>query len=372
MTRQSFSLGLFYLAFFALSLQGSSGDVSTNLTYLVNDGIRPYFYGYRREGIEDGEIDAAGTRIQKEVTIINGRDHDVSLDAHSFELVECPTTLKTDEFYEEDQLKIKQIYYKEVEECVKRKLGAELVVGFHHQVRNKDRNNGGPNVIDTSIQGYANGIHSDAHPETANGAFASVSANVSWHYVYGRYMYLNVWRNIDDEAPIVDDHLAVLDQTSLSHGLQSEDYIESDYYGKVHNFEFAIKQFGLNEKNSDKHRWFYFPNMTKPETIFFKQWDSDPERDTNICFHTAFSDPTAPKNHGPRQSIETRVIAYFPEHRPNTCPSKAFVLMVTLFIALAPHPWVASALAVAFLAIFAFTLKKCCCSRKISKTVKHD
>ena len=70
--------------------------------------------------------------------------------------------------------------------------------------------------------GYASGIHSDAHPETADGVFAWVSVNVSWYYVYGRYMYLNVWRNIDDEGAVVDDHLAVLDQTSLTPGVGSE------------------------------------------------------------------------------------------------------------------------------------------------------
>ena len=85
----------------------------------------------------------------------NGRLHDdISLDSHSFELVRCDTSLTTAEFYEEDQRKIKDIYYKEMEECVKRKLGAERVVTFHHQIRNQERNNSkGPNDIVTSIQG---------------------------------------------------------------------------------------------------------------------------------------------------------------------------------------------------------------------------
>ena len=35
-------------------------------------------------------------------------------------------------------------------------------------------------------------------------------------------MYLNLWRSIDDDQPIQDDHLAVLDQTSLTEGVGSE------------------------------------------------------------------------------------------------------------------------------------------------------
>ena len=75
------------------------------------------------------------------------------------------------------------------------------------------------------------------------------------------------------------------------------------------NYKYSIKQYRLNEKNSDAHRWYYFPNMTKSEAILFKQWDSDPERETNLCFHTAFEDPTSPKDAPPRQSIELRIFA---------------------------------------------------------------
>ena len=88
-----------------------------------------------------------------------------------------------------------------------------------------------------------------------------------------------------------------------------QDYIETDYHGKFMESEYSIKQYGLNVKNSDRHRWYYFPNMTKPEVILFKQWDTDPQRATNLCFHTAFSDPSAPLGSGPRQSIEIRMIA---------------------------------------------------------------
>ena len=90
----------------------------------------------------------------QEVVFMDGRNHELSLDANSFELTKCETSLSNSDFYEEDKQKITNVYYKEMAECVKEKLGAEHVKVFHHQVRNKERNTGKPNVINTNIQGY--------------------------------------------------------------------------------------------------------------------------------------------------------------------------------------------------------------------------
>ena len=74
--------------------------------------------------------------------------------------------------------------------------------------------------------GYAKGIHSDTHPETSDTSFLYLGfymgKGLDWRYYSGRYVYLNLWRSIDDNQPIVDDHLAVLDQTSLTDGVGSE------------------------------------------------------------------------------------------------------------------------------------------------------
>ena len=41
------------------------GDLKATLQYHVKDNIRPYYYGYRREGIEEGVLDANGTTMKK-------------------------------------------------------------------------------------------------------------------------------------------------------------------------------------------------------------------------------------------------------------------------------------------------------------------
>ena len=51
-----------------------------------------------------------------------------------------------------------------------------------------------------------------------------------------------------------------------------KDYVEGDLYTRDPNtgFVYGLKQYRLNQKNSDNHKWYYFPNMTKSEAILFK------------------------------------------------------------------------------------------------------
>ena len=82
------------------------------------------------------------------------------------------------------------------------------------------------------VLGYAegtlgsHGIHSDVHQEASDTTFIYLGfymgKDLDWRYYSGRYVYLNLWRNIDDDQPIVNNHLAVLDQTSLTEGVGSE------------------------------------------------------------------------------------------------------------------------------------------------------
>ena len=71
------------------------------------------------------------------------------------------------------------------------------------------------------------------------------------------------------------------------------------------------EQYRLNPATADEHRWFYFPQMRKDEVLFFKQYDSDPKARSRFCFHTAFDDPTVPRDAPLRQSIEVRALALF-------------------------------------------------------------
>ena len=59
------------------------------------------------------------------------------------------------------------------------------------------------------------------------------------------------------------------------------------------------------------HRWFYFPEMERTEALVFKCYDSVADGRSRFTAHTAFEDPTSPSDAPPRESIETRTLAFF-------------------------------------------------------------
>ena len=60
--------------------------------------------------------------------------------------------------------------------------------------------------------------------------------------------------------------------------------------------------------------------MVKNELLVFIQYDSDFKAPARYGFHTAIKDPNAKTGHPARESIECRLVAFFPKHTPNTIP----------------------------------------------------
>jgi hypothetical protein len=58
-----------------------------------------------------------------------------------------------------------------------------------------------------------------------------------------------------------------------------------------------------------EHEWWYFPDMTRDEILFFAFNDSDHSRAWRVV-HTAFRDPSV-ETTTPRHSIEVRSFAFF-------------------------------------------------------------
>ena len=81
--------------------------------------------------------------------------------------------------------------------------------------------------------------------------------------VSGRYMFINVWRNIAD-TPVKDMPLGLCDAQSFG----SEELItfELRYADRVGEVYYAAHR--------DSHRWLYYPDMVKDEALLLKVWDS--------------------------------------------------------------------------------------------------
>jgi hypothetical protein len=59
------------------------------------------------------------------------------------------------------------------------------------------------------------------------------------------------------------------------------------------------------------HQWFYAPQMRTDEVLLLKCYDSAQDGGTRFVPHTAFTDPTAPADAPPRESIELRTFVFY-------------------------------------------------------------
>jgi hypothetical protein len=114
-----------------------------------------------------------------------------------------------------------------------------------------------------------------------------------------RFAIIQVWRPI--VLPVVRDPLALVDARTVSR----EDLLVAerrypDRVGQTYRIAFNAR-----------HRWFYFPRMTRDEAVMFKVFDSETDGRARYTPHTAFDDPSTPADAAPRQSIEVRCLAFF-------------------------------------------------------------
>ena len=114
-----------------------------------------------------------------------------------------------------------------------------------------------------------------------------------------RFAIINVWRSI--AGPVLTTPLALCDASSV----RDAELVASERRAKD-----RIGELQLVTHNSD-HRWFWFSAMTGAEAILIKTFDSDLDGRARRSIHTAFVNPDAPPDAAPRESIETRILAFF-------------------------------------------------------------
>src|SRR5258708_932580 len=113
-----------------------------------------------------------------------------------------------------------------------------------------------------------------------------------------RFAVINVWRPI--RGPVQESPLAVCDAQSMV----QEDFVKHvlkyrDRDGEVYSVAY-----------NPNHRWYYVPNQQKEEVLLLKCYDSDEHR-ARFTAHSAFEDPTSPRDAAPRESVEIRTLVFF-------------------------------------------------------------
>ena len=281
------------------------------------------------EGKPWTKVDGPGRNYQQKdftrpVINIRGKENEYSTENSGFAVYNEPAQEK---LFVDDE-KVRNEYYAEVEALLKSKLpGVKKVVMFDHTIRRKTKD---------SPRQPVQQVHVDQTPEAA-------AARVRRHLpkdevdelLAGRYQIINVWRPI--ENPATDMPLAVIDWRST----EPDDFIpvdlmypkrpdsaigdddrglerlpEKESWYSTDGYEVRGETLGVEAK--DRHQFCYVKDMTPDEVMFLKCFDSRGQgmpggRDGLAVRtpHTAFVDPTTPKDAPGRQSIEVRCLVFY-------------------------------------------------------------
>ena len=205
-----------------------------------------------------------------------------------------------------DREEVDRVYVGEVAEFVQSYTGADRVATLGWVLRRSAA------PAESASQPQAALVHDDysvaGARERAKSAYAS-------HFPDGpgfrRALITSLWRVFS--PPPQDWPLALCDYTSVGPGegldnrLYFVDKIPADLYAEMPPD--APGASGFEFHHNPGHQWWYFPDMTRDEILFFKFNDSDHARAWRVP-HSAFRDPTARATQ-PRHSIEFRTVAYF-------------------------------------------------------------
>ena len=205
-----------------------------------------------------------------------------------------------------DKAEVDAVYIPEVVEFVKERTGADEVVSRGAVLRRSAA------PAEHSSLPQAALVHIDYGPEgaamTAPRVYAEQFPDGPG---YSRALAASVWRVFS--PPPQDWPLAVCDFRSLrdDEGLPNQlyfvDRLPDDPFAEVDESKMITS--GSEFHYSPDHEWWYFPNMTRDEVLFFVFHDSDHSRAWRVL-HSAFRDPTV-DTRVPRHSIEVRTFAFF-------------------------------------------------------------
>jgi len=245
-----------------------------------------------------------GTYESYPVPIRNGRpvQDSFSVDTQGFALAQHRSAVA--DFT--DKAEVDAVYIPEVLEFVKQRLGADQVASRGAILRRSAA------PAENASQPQAAIVHVDYGPESAQQTTARVYEE---HFPDGpgfsRAVTTSTWRVFSpppqDWPLALCDFRSIRDDEGVPNELYLVDKLPDDPFADVDESKVVTtgSQFFFNPN----HEWWYFPEMTRDEVLFFIFHDSDHDRPWRVM-HGAFRDPGV-QTDVPRHSIEVRTFAFF-------------------------------------------------------------
>ena len=227
---------------------------------------------------------------------------ELDLDTAGFQLLTRPSAF-TDFL---DPERVRAEYYPEVAALLRDAIGALEVFVFDHNVRSQARADRKEAGIREPVEGAHNDYTESSGPRRIREILKDNDAS---HLEGHRAALINVWRPL--VGPVQDHPLAVCDARSTRlddfiptaiHHFMEGDLETPSLVGEVSSFRY-----------NPEHRWYYAPEMQPDEVMFLKCFDLARDGRARWTGHTGFRNPACPAEFVPRESIEARTVAVFPE-----------------------------------------------------------
>jgi hypothetical protein len=264
--------------------------IEAPIGYLVNTGEMPVFY---QSNVAGERTNFEGEREFRPMSVRNARllPNEFSLDREGFAFVDHHSAVT--DFYDDDQLA--RIYNDEAAALVRAHTGASRAFVFDHTRRSSSQ---GVREVHNS-RDPANAAHTDYTDWSARNRVSAVMGDEAEDLLSRRFAIVNVWRSI---AGVIEEWpMALCTWDSVNDACLHT--VERRAYNRVGQTRHASYDAGND--------WYYFPRMTPHEAILIKNYDTATDGRARYSLHTSFDDPTAPDNAPPRESLETRVLAFF-------------------------------------------------------------
>lgn len=259
------------------------------MAFVVDTGIKPV-----SETLGDGSTVHTydGQYEDKTVRILDARDQaaSYSLDEEGFRLVSHPTKVK--DFFDEEE--VRSVYYRELEDLVKRETGCARAFVFDHTRRAGDEETREQH----KIRGPVRNVHNDYTDWSGPQRVRDMLPDEADALLKNRMQVIQVWRAID--TPILSAPLAICDARSM----EPQDFVAAERRFPNRRGEIYHIAYNPNQK------WQYVPHMTRDEALIFKCYDSRTDV-SRFTAHGSFADPTTPADAPPRKSMEARIFAFF-------------------------------------------------------------
>jgi hypothetical protein len=276
-------------------MDGSSvGDlksVEAPLSFLAPMAEKPVAYNYSPPPgvpVRTGKSEEHRVRIRDARPLIG----QLSLDKEGFVLLHHRSAVRN--FYDEDE--IKSVYYPECERVMKEATGAIRVVAFDHIVRNAAM----AALEGSCIKIPAKRVHNDYTAWSSPKRVRDLMGDEAEELLKHRFAIINLWRPV--LGPVLESPLTLCDAQSLA----EEDLVASDLRYPDRTGETYAITYNPNQ------RYYYFPKMQADEPVLIRCFDSAPTGAARFSAHTGFDDPTSPPDAPPRESLEVRMLVFYP------------------------------------------------------------